>query len=117
MLASIGYSSAELLDAMRRDGAKTKQLRVDGGMVANSWLCQWISDLCGIPVERPKVAESTALGAAMLAFIGAGEFSSIHECAQMRRVDMTFEPRAIARDKLMAQWYRAVRTTLADAQG
>ena len=116
VLASIGYSSAELLDAMRRDGAETKLLQVDGGMVANSWLCQWISDLCGVPVERPKVAESTALGAAMLAFIGAGEFSSIHECAQMRRVDQTFEPHPVARDELMAQWYRAVRTTLADVQ-
>ena len=116
VLASIGYSSAELLEAMQRDGATTMRLQVDGGMVANSWLCQWISDLCGIAVERPRVAESTALGAAMLAFLGAGEYSSLQDCGRMRQVDQTFEPRSIPRVELMRNWHHAVRTTLADAQ-
>lgn len=116
VLASIGYSSAELLAAMRDDGAITRRLQVDGGMVANNWLCQWIADLCEVPVERPKVAESTALGAAMLAFLGAGEFTSLDDSAGMRRVDQTFSPGQVARDDLMRNWHHAVRTTLADAQ-
>ena len=115
VLASVGYSTAELLEVMKRDGAETTRLQVDGGMVVNSWLCQWIADLCQVPVERPSVAESTALGAAMLAFLGAGEFSSLSECAEMRNVDVSFQPRPTPVPELMAEWHGAVRTTIADA--
>ena len=66
-LASVGYQTADLLDAMAADGARVARLRVDGGMVANDWLCQFIADILGQPVERPAVIETTALGAAYLA--------------------------------------------------
>lgn len=115
VLASIGYSTAELLEVMAQDGAKTEAMQVDGGMVANNWLCQWIADICQLPVERPSVAESTALGAAMLALHGAGIFSSLQDCAQMRRVDRSFAPRPKPVPKLMSQWHRAVQTTIKDA--
>lgn len=117
VLASIGYSTAELLQVMAQDGAKTEQLQVDGGMVVNAWLCQWIADICQVPVERPSVAESTALGAAMLAFLGSGEFTSLAECAQMRKVDVRFAPRPTAVHELMAEWHHAVQTTIEDAGG
>ena len=117
VLASVGYSTAELLEVMERDGAETTRLQVDGGMVVNSWLCQWIADLCQVPVERPSVAESTALGAAMLAFLGAGEFSSLSECAEMRTVDVSFQPRPTPVPELMGQWHGAVQTTIEDANG
>ena len=116
VLASIGYSTAELLEVMAQDGAETTRLQVDGGMVVNTWLCQWIADLCQVPVERPRVAESTALGAAMLAFLGAGEFSSLQECARMRGADRSFEPQPTPVRELMAEWHRAVRTTIADSE-
>ncbi len=113
VLASIGYSTAELLNVMARDGAKTEALRVDGGMVVNSWLCQWIADICQVTVERPQVAESTALGAAMLTFLGAGEFASLDEGAvAMRQVDKIFEPRRAPVEAHMQAWHKAVQTTL-----
>lgn len=115
VLASIGYSTAELLEVMAKDGARSEQLQVDGGMVVNSWLCQWIADLCQVSVTRPQVAESTALGASMLAFLGAGEFTSLAECANMRQVDHTFTPNPMDVESLMRNWHHAVRTTVADA--
>ena len=114
VLASIGYSTAELLDVMAQDGASTQALQVDGGMVVNNWLCQWIADLCQVSVERPTVAESTALGAAMLTFLGAGEFSSLEQCAAMRQVDRNFAPSPTPVDQHMRNWRNAVRTTIAD---
>ena len=114
VLASIGYSSAELLDVMQQDGASTERLHVDGGMVVNDWLCQWIADICRVPIERPKVADSTALGAAMLSLLGAGVFSTLEESAMMRQVDQNFEPRPTAVEAHMRKWREAVRTTIAD---
>ncbi|MCY4198714.1 MAG: glycerol kinase [Gammaproteobacteria bacterium] len=114
VLASIGYSTAELLDVMGQDGATTEALQVDGGMVVNSWLCQWIADLCQVPVERPKVAESTALGAAMLTLLGVGEYSSLDECPAMRQVDQVFAPRPMPVDAHMREWRNAVQTVIAD---
>ncbi len=116
VLASVGYSTAELLQVMANDGAKTSQLRVDGGMVVNTWLCQWIANICQVPVERPKLSESTALGAAMLAFLGGGEFSSLNECERMRKLDQTFKPEPTPLDHLMTTWHHAIQTTISDAE-
>ena len=76
-LDSVCYQTRDLLDAMRRDMksaglARLKTLKVDGGMVANDWFCQRLADLTGLSVERPRVTETTALGAAYLAGLGAG---------------------------------------------
>jgi glycerol kinase len=71
-LASVAYQSVELVAAMGADGAEVGKLRVDGGMVVNDWLCQFLADLIDRPVERPVNTETTALGAAVLAAIGGG---------------------------------------------
>jgi glycerol kinase len=90
-------------------------LRADGGAIANDFLAQFQADLLGVPVERPVVAESTALGAAYLAGLAVGFWESRDEIARQRRVERTFAPRmdAVQRDALYRGWQRAVRATLA----
>jgi glycerol kinase len=76
-LESVCFQTRDLLEAMRADGAsQLESLRVDGGMVANDWVLQRLADLLGVPVERPTVAETTALGAAYLAGLSSGFFTS-----------------------------------------
>ena len=99
---------------MRADGAAPpKSLRVDGGMVANDWLMQRLADLLGCRVERPAVAETTALGAAMLAGLGAGVIADPDEIAGTWRSDAGFDPEMAeeARDALYAGWQDAVART------
>jgi glycerol kinase len=116
-LEAMGQQTADLVEALAADGVAAAALRVDGGMVANDWLCQSLADTLGIPVERPRVIETTALGAAMLAAVGAGRFFTLAEAAiAMTGQDRRFEPaidsgtRTARRDT----WARALRQTLAD---
>lgn len=110
-LESIAYQSAEVLAAMHADAAQPlTELRVDGGASANDWLMQFQADMLGVPVNRPSVLESTALGAAQLAGLGCGLFSSTDDCESMREVDRIFEPQ-MSRDEAaqrMARWVQAV---------
>ena len=116
-LESIAFQSAAVLTAMNADvGAAERltELRVDGGASANDLLMQFQADLLGIPVLRPKVIETTALGAALLAGIGAGVYASSDEIGAIWQLDRAFEPR-MSRDEAggrMAQWERAVRQVL-----
>jgi glycerol kinase len=115
-LESIAFQSAELLQAMRNDGAALTELRVDGGASANDLLMQFQADLLGIPVLRPQVIETTALGAALLAGIGVGVYASPDEVGSIWQLDRAFEPR-MSRDEAgarLAQWDRAVRQVLAE---
>ncbi|MDQ6644863.1 MAG: FGGY-family carbohydrate kinase, partial [Chloroflexota bacterium] len=91
-------------------GVHLKTLRVDGGAVVNNLLMQFQADILGVPVQRPKVAETTALGAAYLAGLAVGFWSSQAEVAQQWAIDRTFEPKMSKdqRDKLYAGWKRAV---------
>jgi len=113
-LESIAYQSAEVLAAMRADAEQAlTELRVDGGASANDWLMQFQADILGVPVNRPEILESTALGAAQLAGIGCGLLASPADCESMRRVERVFEPgmsgdEAAAR---MARWSQAVERT------
>src|SRR5262245_29174358 len=91
-LKSVGYQTADLLNALERDGARVTQLRVDGGMVANDWLCQFLADVTAVPVERPANTETTALGAALLALVGVGAVSSLEATAEHWRLDRRFTP-------------------------
>ena len=86
------------------------RLRVDGGMVANGWLMQFLADLLGMPVERPALSETTALGAAYLAGLGAGFIGSLDETRALWRRERVFHPgmSAADRDRLYAGWQRAV---------
>ena len=110
-LEAIGYQSAELLLAMQQDASTPiKELRVDGGASANNLLMQHQADLLGVPVVRPKIIETTALGAAYLAGLSAGIWNSIGEIAEHWQIDRVFEP-MISRDEAaqrMNDWGKAV---------
>jgi len=110
-LESIAYQSAEVLAAMETDaGVKLAELRVDGGAAANNLLLQFQADLLGVPVVRPKILETTALGAAYLAGRAVGYWRDDAEVAANWQVDRRFEP-AMSRDRaasLMAGWGKAV---------
>jgi glycerol kinase len=110
-LESIAYQSAELLDAMQKDsGQKLTELRVDGGAAANDLLMQFQADLLGVPVLRPKVLETTALGAAYLAGLTVDLWKSRDELAAHWKLDRRFEPRMERKEaeSKMARWREAV---------
>jgi len=119
-LESIAFQSAALLAAMSRDavaagGAPVAELRVDGGACVNDLLMQFQADLLGIPVVRPQVIETTALGAAYLAGLSCGLYRSLDELAAQWQVERSFHP-TLPRERaeaLMAQWEHAVRQTVA----
>ena len=115
-LEAMGQQTADLVDALAADGVTAAALRVDGGMVANNWLCQDLADSLGLAVERPRVIETTALGAAMLAGVGAGLFDSLTVAAEaMSAPDRHFLPQgnAGARTERRDAWHRAVDQVLA----
>jgi glycerol kinase len=110
-LEAIAFQSAELIEAMAADsGIALKELRVDGGATACSLLMQMQADLLGVPVVRPKVTETTALGAAYLAGLATGFWSDEREIAALWSRDRVFEP-ALSREAAggrLTQWKRAV---------
>ncbi|MEM9183364.1 MAG: glycerol kinase GlpK [Pseudomonadota bacterium] len=112
-LESVAYQTADLLDAMGRDGQEGDLLRVDGGMVRNSWLCQFLADVLDRPVERPELLESTALGAAWLAGLAGGVYSDLSALNQLERPRRRFEPRMTdsLRGELLEGWRAALRRT------
>jgi glycerol kinase len=110
-LESIAFQSAEVLEAMQKDsGEKLAELRVDGGASANDLLMQFQADLLGVPVVRPRVLETTALGAAYLAGLTVDLWKSREELARQWKAARRFEPRmeASKRQALMARWREAV---------
>ncbi len=118
-LESIAFQSAALLQAMSRDAvaagaAPVAELRVDGGACVNDLLMQFQADLLGIPVVRPKVIETTALGAAYLAGLSCGLFKGLDELSAQWQVQRAFHP-TMSRERaaeLMQNWERAVRQTV-----
>ena len=110
-LEAIAYQSADLMDAMAADcGKRPESLQVDGGASANSFLMQFQADITAIPVIRPRVLETTALGAALLAGLGAGVYSSLEETAKVWQKDLEFTPRMDEATRLLnlKGWHRAV---------
>ncbi|MGO4477094.1 glycerol kinase GlpK [Massilia sp. 2TAF26] len=108
---AIAYQSAELLAAMQRDAAlAVQEVRADGGAARNDMLMQFQADLLDVPVIRPRVTETTALGAACLAGLAVGFWSSREEIAAQWQAERRFEPQmpAARREELMARWARAV---------
>jgi glycerol kinase len=99
-------------------GLALETLRVDGGAVANNFLMQFQADILGVPVERPAVTETTALGAAYLAGLATKFWSSQEEIAKQWQIEKTFEPQMSAdeRDALYAGWQRAVERSKAWAE-
>jgi glycerol kinase len=110
-LEAIAYQSADLMDAMAADcGSKPESLQVDGGASANTFLMQFQADISSIPVIRPRVLETTALGAALLAGLGAGLYSSLEETAKVWQKDLEFTPRMDEATRLLnlKGWHKAV---------
>jgi len=114
-LESIAYQTREVLEAMEKDsGIQIKSLRVDGGAVQNNFLMQFQSDILGIPVERPVVADTTALGAAYLAGLASGFWKSTSEISQKWSREQLFQPSMEEEKKedLYRGWKKAVERAL-----
>ena len=115
-LESVGHQTRDLLDAMRADwsGAGDTVLRVDGGMACSDWTMQFLADMIGAPVDRPRVTETTALGAAYLAGLAAGLCPDPEQFGQQWTLERRFQPRMPAdeRESRHARWQRAVAATL-----
>ncbi len=114
-LESVAYQTLDLTDAMTADGgARAAELRVDGGMAANDWLCQFLADILQAPVERPSGVETTALGAAFLAGLATGVWPDLEALSATWALERRFQPRMEQgqRSVMVAGWRDAVRRTL-----
>jgi glycerol kinase len=115
-LESVGYQTRDLLLAMRGDWGAAAEgvLRVDGGMTASDWTMQFLADILGAPVDRPRVTETTALGAAYLAAMQGGVAGGPEEFAKSWALDRRFSPAmdAATRDAKYARWQKAVAATM-----
>jgi len=111
-IEAMAYQTADVVAAMSTDaGMELSELRVDGGAAANDLLCRFQADVLGVPVVRPRITETTVLGAAFLAGLGAGVWSSLDELADVWQLDRRFEPRMedSERERLLHGWREAVR--------
>ncbi|OAH53838.1 MULTISPECIES: glycerol kinase GlpK [Bacillaceae] len=116
VLESLAYQTKDVLEVMEADsGISLKTLRVDGGAVMNAFLMQFQSDLLNVPVERTKINETTALGAAYLAGLAVGFWSDRTEIARNWQVERTFEPsmEEAVRNELYSGWKKAVKAAIA----
>ena len=116
-LESVAYQTRDLLDAMAADSLKPIELRVDGGMVINDWLTQFLADALQLPVLRPQVTETTALGAAFLAGLGAGVYTSLEELTTLWAEERRFTPSMAeaTAQALHAGWQTAVASVRSHA--
>lgn len=117
-LEAVCYQSHDLLSAMDKDGVPSTNVLVDGGMVANDWLCQFLADILNITVERPSIMESTALGAAYLAGLQFGLYKDLADIASHKTLDSVFVPSIDPklRQQLLHKWDKALGATLAFAK-
>lgn len=113
-LEAVAYQTFDLMEAMANDGARPSTMRIDGGMAANGWFCQFLSDILEIPIERPQVLETTALGAAFLAGLATGVWDSLDSIASTWKLRDHFRPSMTEsrRGQLVGGWARAVARTL-----
>ena len=109
-LDSVAYQTLDLLEAMAADGLRPALLKVDGGMAQNGLFMQRLADILGVPIQRPKITESTAFGAACLAGLGCGMYGSLQDIAALAKPDARFEPTAgLERESEINGWRQAVR--------
>ena len=109
-LESVVFQSKDLLEAMKKDKASFQKLMIDGGMVANDWFCQKLSNILEVDVARPKIIETTALGAAFLAGVSAGVFEDLDSLREIKEIDKTFSP--IEDENRYLEWKEAVEKIL-----
>ena len=114
VVESVAYQSYDLFNSMRKDGLKPKFIKVDGGMVANNWFSQFLSDIINLNVTRPKILETTALGVALFAGYQVGQFKSLNEIKLKWKKDRIFLPKLnkSSRIQLLNGWKSAVNRTL-----
>ena len=109
-LESVAYQTRDLMVAMAADSVAPKEIRVDGGMVVNDWVVQCLSDILQLPTVRPRVVETTALGAAYLAGLQVGVYDSLETIAALWEAEQRFEPvmDADTAQRRYDGWLRAV---------
>ena len=115
-LESVAYQTNDLFTAIAGDGIPVSVVRVDGGMTANDWLMQFLADIIDLPVDRPVVRETTALGAAMLALMQSDASITLDDLASRWQRDASFTPTMDAgnRNGLVAGWNLAMKRTLTE---
>jgi len=113
-IESVAYQTYDLFEAMKHDGLRPKLVKVDGGMVMNNWFSQFLSDVINIKVLRPKVQETTALGAAFMAGLQIGVYKSLKDISKNWHLDKSFIPKinSNARNNLVKGWSEAIKKTL-----
>ena len=111
---SVAYQTHDLFEAMKNDGLRPRIIKVDGGMVKNNWFSQFLADVVDIKVLRPKVDETTALGAAFMAGLQIGVYKSLKDISKNWQVDKSFHPKmkSYERKKLITGWNKAIKKTL-----
>jgi len=113
-IEAVAYQTYDLFEAMKHDGLRPKIVKVDGGMVMNSWFSQFLSDIVNVKVLRPKVQETTALGAAFMAGLQIGIYKSLKDISKKWHLDKKFSPKMKnkTRQKLLKGWDIAIKKTL-----
>ena len=114
VIESVAYQTHDLFEAMRNDGLRPKVVKVDGGMVNNNWFTQYLADIVDVKIHRPKVNETTALGAAFMAGLKIGVYKSLKDISNRWKIDRSFSPKmkSSKRKKLLKGWSQAIKKTL-----
>ena len=114
IIESVAYQTYDLFEAMKHDGLRPRLVKVDGGMVTNNWFSQFLSDVVNVGVLRPKVKETTALGAAFMAGLQIGVYKSLKDISNKWSLDRKFIPKMKSKDraKLLKGWSKAIKRTL-----
>ena len=113
-IEAVAYQTYDLFEAMKHDGLRPKIVKVDGGMVMNNWFSQFLSDIVNVKVLRPKVQETTALGAAFMAGLQIGVYKSLKDISKNWHLDKKFSPKMknSVKNKLLKGWSTAIKKTL-----
>ena len=114
IIESVAYQTHDLFEAMKHDGLRPRLVKVDGGMVTNNWFSQFLSDVVNVGILRPKVQETTALGAAFMAGLQIGVYKSLKDISKNWSLDKKFLPKIknTNRRKLLIGWSKAIKRTL-----
>jgi len=114
VIESVAYQTYDLFEAMKHDGLRPKVVKVDGGMVMNDWFTQFLSNVINVKVLRPKVQETTALGAAFMAGLQIGAYKSLKDISNKWSLDKKFSPKMKnkTRNALIKGWLKAIKRTL-----
>ena len=113
-IEAVAYQTHDLFEAMKHDGLRPKIVKVDGGMVMNNWFSQFLSDIVNVKVLRPKVQETTALGAAFMAGLRIGIYKSLKDISKNWNLDKKFSPKMKNKSRtiLINGWEKAVKRAL-----